>query len=150
MGSIPCWVQFHAYHYTKELTEFYFIFILLHFLHLIKKLWYSETVRLQNFSFYLSRTFIYKPIFIKIYTNAIIMNNKYFIDISMTSKVIEGHQSSSNFSVNPTLPLMLPSPNCGDLSLSLDLHLVISFTLYLLLSLSLYPPLSPSFDLYKN
>ena len=25
---------------------------------------------------------------------------------SMTSKVIEGHKSSSNFSVNPTLPLM--------------------------------------------
>ena len=25
----------------------------------------------------------------------------------MTSKVIEGHKSSSNFSVNPTLPLMI-------------------------------------------
>ena len=37
----------------------------------------------------------------------------------MTSKVIEGHKSASNFSVNPTLPvlddpLMLPSPNCVD------------------------------------
>ena len=29
---------------------------------------------------------------------------KYFIEISMTSKVIEGNQSLSNFSVNPTLP----------------------------------------------
>ena len=25
----------------------------------------------------------------------------------MTSKVIEGHKSSSNFSINPTLPLMI-------------------------------------------
>ena len=43
----------------------------------------------------------------------------------MNSKVIEGHKSSSNFSVNLTLPLMdrpliLPSPNCVDLSLYLS------------------------------
>ena len=39
---------------------------------------------------------------------------------------LKGHKSSSNFSVNPTLPLldgplMLSSPNCVDLSLSLSL-----------------------------
>ena len=77
---------------------------------------------------------------------------KYFIFISMTSKVIEGHKSLSNFSVNPTLllldgPLMLPSPNYMDLSLylsfSLTLHLVFSSPLFLLLSLHipLYHPL---------
>ena len=31
---------------------------------------------------------------------------KYFILIYMTSNIIEGHTSSSNFSVNPTLPLL--------------------------------------------
>ena len=41
----------------------------------------------------------------------------------MTSEVIEGHKSSSNFSINPTLsqldsPMMLPPLNCVDLSLS--------------------------------
>ena len=44
----------------------------------------------------------------------------------MTSKVIKGHKFSSNFSVNQTLPLldgplMLPAPNCVDLSFSLSL-----------------------------
>ena len=39
----------------------------------------------------------------------------------MTSKVLESHKSSSNFSANPTLPLMLPSSNCVDLSLYLPL-----------------------------
>ena len=55
----------------------------------------------------------------------------------MTPKVIEGHKSSSNFSVNPTLPLlygplMLPSPNCVEF-------------LTLPLTFSLYPSLPPSF-----
>ena len=66
----------------------------------------------------------------------------------MTSKVIQGLKSSSNFSVNPTLPLldgpsMLPSPYCLEFSHSPSLHLFslprLSFTL------SLYPSLPPSF-----
>jgi hypothetical protein len=45
----------------------------------------------------------------------------------MTSKVMEGHKSSTNFRVNPTLPLsdgllMLPTPNCVDLSISFSLY----------------------------
>ena len=63
----------------------------------------------------------------------------------MTSKVTEGHKSSSNFSVNTTLldgPLMLPSLNCGDLSLSLfilfSLPLSFSYSLSLSLSISLF------------
>ena len=64
----------------------------------------------------------------------------------MTSEVIKGHKSSFNFSVNPTLPLLdcpliLPSPNCADLSLTL--HLVLFSPLFLLNSLyiPLYLPL---------
>ena len=71
----------------------------------------------------------------------------------MTSKVIEGHKSSSNFSVNPTLPLldgplMLPPPNCVYLYLSHS----ISFSLPLLLSLtlSLYIPLYLPLSLYAK
>ena len=65
----------------------------------------------------------------------------------MTSKVIEGHKSSSNFSVNPTLPLldgplMLPPPNCVYLSLShsisFSLPLSFSYCLYISLSISLF------------
>ena len=70
------------------------------------------------------------------------------------SKVIEGHKSSSNFIVNPTLtlldgPLMLPSPNCVDLSLSIFLSLSLSFSLFLSLSLyiSFSLPLSLSYSL---
>ena len=62
---------------------------------------------------------------------------------SMTSKVIEGHKSSSNFSVNPTLPLMdgpfmLPSQ-----IVCISLNLVLYSPLFLLLSLyiPLYLPL---------
>ena len=53
----------------------------------------------------------------------------------MTSKVIEGHKSSSKFSVNPTLPLSVDaslSNLCG--SLSLTLHPVLSSPLFPLLS----------------
>ena len=58
----------------------------------------------------------------------------------MTSKVIEGHESSSDFSVNPTLPLldgrlMLPSLNCVDFSHSPSRSL----------TRSLYPSLPPSY-----
>ena len=58
----------------------------------------------------------------------------------MTSKVIEGHKSSSNFSMNPTLPsldgpLMLPAPNCVDISLSFSLSLFLSPKVPLLLLL---------------
>ena len=54
--------------------------------------------------------------------------------------------TKSNFSVNPTLPLLngpltLPSSNCVDFSLTL--HLVLSSPLFLLLSL--YIPLYPLF-----
>ena len=50
----------------------------------------------------------------------------------MTSKVIEGHKSSSNFCANPTLPLldgplMLPPTNCVDLSLS-QFHVFLPLT----------------------
>ena len=60
------------------------------------------------------------------------MNTQIFILI-MTSKVIEGHKSSSNFRVNPTLPLlddplMLPPPNCVDLSLYLFFSLPLSLS----------------------
>ena len=65
----------------------------------------------------------------------------------MASKVIEGHKSSSNFSVNPTLPLMdgplmLPS-QIVCIYLSLTLHLFLYYPLFLLLSLyiPLYLPL---------
>ena len=70
----------------------------------------------------------------------ILWMHKYFTLISMTSKVIQGHKSSSNFCVNPTLPLMdgpLMSPSqivC--ISLSLTLHLVLYFSYPLSISLS--------------
>ena len=64
----------------------------------------------------------------------------------MTSKVIEGHKSSSNFSVNPTLPLMdgplmLPSQIICISLFFLTLHLVLYSPLFLY-SLSLFPSLS--------
>ena len=69
----------------------------------------------------------------------------------MTSKVIEGHKSSSNFSVNPTLTLMdcmlmLPS-QIVCISLSLTLHLVLYSPLFLSLSISFSIPLSFSHSL---
>ena len=65
----------------------------------------------------------------------------------MTSKVIKGHKSSSNFTVNPTLPLLdgpliLPSPNCVylflSLSISFSLPLSFSYSLSISLSTSLF------------
>ena len=79
------------------------------------------------------------------FMNRFLWIRKNLIYISMTSKVIESHKSSSNFSFNPTIPLldsplMLPAPNFVDLSHSifLTLHLLSSplFTL-----LTLYLPL---------
>ena len=69
----------------------------------------------------------------------------------MTSKVIEGHKSSYNFSVNPTLPLldgplMLPSTNCVGFSYSLSRSLFTS----LFLTISIYPSLPPSFAPCKH
>ena len=101
--------------------------------HLTKK-----TVR-RDFSFCLSSTFIFEPILINIYMNANIMNMQLINLNKMTSKVIEGFKSSSNFSVNPTLPLldgplMFPLPNCVDLTL----QLVLSSPLLLSLSISLF------------
>ena len=61
----------------------------------------------------------------------------------MTSKVIESHKSSSNFSFNPTIPLldsplMLPAPNFVDLSHSIFLSFSLSiFSLPLSLPYSL-------------
>ena len=75
------------------------------------------------------------------------MNTQIFHLKKYDSKVIEGHKSSSNFSVNPTLPLMdgplmLPS-KIVCISLSLTLHRVLYSPLFLLLSLyiPLYLPL---------
>ena len=52
----------------------------------------------------------------------------------MTSKVIEDHKSSSNFSVNPTLPLLDGrSPFCSiftSLTLSLSIYIYIPLLLY--------------------
>ena len=42
------------------------------------KIWNCETLRHQDFSFYLSSTFIYELILIKIYMNANIMNTQIF------------------------------------------------------------------------
>ena len=52
----------------------------------------------------------------------------------MISKVIEGHKSSSDFSVNPTLPL-------------LDYPLMLPSQIECI-SLSLFPSLSPTLSLY--
>ena len=69
------------------------------------------------------------------------MNTQIFHFNNMTSKVIEGHKSASNFSVNPTLPLLdgpllLPSPNCEDFSHSPSCSLSLSFSYSLSISLS--------------
>ena len=60
----------------------------------------------------------------------------------MTSKVIEGHKSSFNFTVKPTLPLLvgpliLPSPNCLYLSHSLSILFFLPHSLSISLSTSL-------------
>ena len=87
----------------------------------------------------------------------ILLIRKYFILISMTSKVIEGHKSSSNFSVIPTLPpldgpLMLPPPNCEEFSHSPSRSLFPSRSffpsLFLFPPLSLFPSLSLTHSLY--
>ena len=79
----------------------------------------KKTLRLRDFSFYLSSTF-YELILIKIYMNGNIMKTQIF---HLNKYDLKGHNSTSHFSVNPTLPLldgplMLPSTNCVDLSLS--------------------------------
>ena len=65
----------------------------------------------------------------------------------------EGPKSSSNFSVNPTLPLMdgplMLSSQIVCIFLSLTLHLVLLFP-SLSLTLSLYPSLPPSFAPCKH
>ena len=60
----------------------------------------------------------------------------------MTSKVIEGQKSSSSFSVNPILPLLdgpliLPSPNCVDIFLSLSISFFFPLSFSYSLSTSL-------------
>ena len=86
---------------------------------------------------------------------------KYFIWISMTSTIIEGHKSSSNFSVNPTLPLLngsllLPPLNCVDLSLYLSLtihltlHLSSSYSHSIFLSISLFCSMQTLFYTQRN
>ena len=68
----------------------------------------------------------------------------------MTSKVIEGHKSSSNFTVISTIPLldgplMLLSPNCVDLSLSLFFLFLSTSSSLIALNANLYGRLSPCF-----
>ena len=62
----------------------------------------SFRLSLRDFKKILPNTFIYELILIKIYMNTNIMNMQIF-----HLKVIEGHKSSCNFSVNPTLPLII-------------------------------------------
>ena len=96
-----------------------------------------------NFSFFLSSRFIYEPILIKNYMNANI------IWIGMTSKVIEGHKSSSNFSVIQPFPYWMVCWCFAlklvwislSLSFSLTLHLVLSSPLFLSLYIPHYVPL---------
>ena len=69
----------------------------------------------------------------------------------MTSKVIEGHKSSSNFSLNPTpngWSVDASLPNCVYFSFSHSQ----SLSLFPSLSLthSLYPSLPPSFAPWKH
>ena len=65
----------------------------------------------------------------------------------MTSNVIEGHKRSSNFSINPTLPLidgpLMLLSQIVYISLSLTLHLFLYSPIFLLLILyiPLYLPL---------
>ena len=59
--------------------------------------------------------------------NIMIMQIFYFI----TSKVIEGHKSSSNFSVNQTLPLLDGPLMLPPSSRSLFPSLSLTFSLYL-------------------
>ena len=85
--------------------------------------------------------------------NTNIMKTQIFHLKSMTSKVIEGHKSFSNFCVNPSLPLMdgqlmLPSQIVCISLFFLTLHLVLYSPLFLLLSL--YPSLPPSFAPCKH
>ena len=67
---------------------------------------------------------------------------KYFIFMSITSMVIEGHKSPSNFSVNPTLPLFegLLMLVWISISLSQSCSLFPSLSLTLSLCPSLLPP----------
>ena len=89
------------------------------------KLWDWETVKLQNFSFFLSITFIYEPIFIQISMNANIKKThilywiKYDLKVHIRSnKAFYVYLFSSNkSSVKPTLPLMLPQIVCALISL---------------------------------
>ena len=108
----------------------------------------SIHLSLREFKKILPNTFIYGSILIKIYMNINIMNTQIFHLRSMTLKVIDGHKSSSNFSVNPTLPLMdgrlmLTSQIVCISLFFLTLHLVLYSPLFLLLSLfiPLYLPL---------
>ena len=67
-------------------------------------------------------------------------NLRKLYECANISKVIEGHKSSSNFSVNPTLPLM-------DGPLMLPSQIV---CISLSLTHSLYPSLPPSFAPCKH
>ena len=115
----------------------------------------SETVRLRDFSFYLSSTFIYELTSIKIYIYSM---HKYFI--RMASKVITGHKSSSNFRVDRPNPSPIGwyvdaflSNLCGYLSIYMyiSLSLSILFSLPHSFSYSLSISLSfPPFTLCKH
>ena len=72
-------------------------------LHFTTKNSETEILRLRDFSFHLSSTFIYELILIQIYMNANIMNSQ-IIQIIMTSKVTEGHTVHPILGLTQTFP----------------------------------------------
>ena len=99
----------------------------------------SFCLSFREFKKNLPNTFIYESILIKIYMNTNIMNTPIF---HLNKYDLKGHKSSSNFTVNPTLPLLdgpliLPSPNCLYLFLSLSISFSLPLSFFYSLSISL-------------
>ena len=107
----------------------------------------SFRLSFRKFKKNLPNTFIYELILIKMYMNTNYMNTQI---IHLNKYHLKGHWShkcSSNFTINPTLPLLdgpliLHSPNCVylflSLSISFSLPLTFSYSLYISLSTSLF------------